>query len=350
MLAFPAPVMARVVVVHTTIQAAVDAAHPGDTILVPPGNYRETVLVNKSGLTIAGPPSAVLDAGGARSAIRVGTGTISRGGPEPSCPPLAVKGFTLLGMTIKNAASSAVFLVGVDGYRLTGTKYVANPIYGPFPICSTKGRIDFNRVVGATSTDTGIYVGDDDTVTVQDNFVTGYVIGVVIENSLNAVVRDNLLTGNTSGVYVAVFANHPHPLSDNVLIERNEVLRNNMPNPVPADSGSDSGLIPTGAGIVNLGGDRVVIRNNRVIGNDSLGVAIVQNQFAPGDPRVEINPDFNKVLRNVILQNGRSPDPVRAITPGVDIVYDGSGTGTCFAGNVFATEFPAGITELFPCS
>jgi hypothetical protein len=26
-----------------------------------------------------------------------------------------------------------------------------------------------------------------------------------------------------------------------------------------------------------------------------------------------------------------------------------TGTGTCFADNVFATEFPAGITEQFPC-
>jgi hypothetical protein len=33
------------------------------------------------------------------------------------------------------------------------------------------------------------------------------------------------------------------------------------------------------------------------------------------------------------------PDPVRAIT----------GTGTCFADNSFATEFPAGITARFPC-
>lgn len=61
------------------------------------------------------------------------------------------------------------------------------------------------------------------------------------------------------------------------------------------------------------------------------------------------NPDFNQVRGNVILQNGRNPDPVPAITPGADIVYDGTGTGTCFADNIFATEFPAGITALFPC-
>jgi hypothetical protein len=162
-------------------------------------------------------------------------------------------------------------------------------------------------------------------------------------------VNDNLLKQNTAGIYVAVFPDHPRPFTDDVVIERNQVLHNNLPNPVPADSGDEIGLVPTGAGVVNLGGDHVVIGHNRVLGNDSLGVAIVQNLLAPADPRIEPNPDFNEVRGNVILHNGRHPDPVRAITPGADIVYDGTGTGTCFADNIFATEFPAGITTLFPC-
>ena len=44
----------KAIVVTTTIQAAVDAASPGDTIVVPPGIYHETVTVTRSGLTIRG--------------------------------------------------------------------------------------------------------------------------------------------------------------------------------------------------------------------------------------------------------------------------------------------------------
>jgi parallel beta-helix repeat protein len=343
------------IVVTSTIQAAVDAAQPGDTILVPPGTYRESVLVDTSDLAIVGSRAAVIDAEGFRTGIRVGTGRISRDGPVPICPRLAVEGFTLRGLTIKHASFSGVFLIGVDGYHLTGTRYVDNPVYGPFPVCSRNGRIDFNQVVGGGSAvgpslDTGIYVGDDDQVTVRNNSVTNYVIGVVVENTIHATVRDNLLKGNTAGIYVAVFPDHPRPFTDQVVIERNQVLRNNLPNPVPADSGDAIGLVPTGAGIVNLGADRIVIGDNRVLGNDSLGVAIVQNPLAPSDPRIEPNPDDNQVRGNVILHNGQHPDPIRAVTPGADIVYDGTGTGTCFADNVFGTEFPAGITALFPCA
>ena len=342
------------IVVTTTIQAAVDAAQPGDTILVPPGTYRESVLVDKSELTIVGTPAAILDAAGFRTGIRVGTGRISRDGPEPACPPLAVTGFTLEGLTIKHASFSGVFLIGVDGYHLTGTKYVDNPVYGPFPVCSSNGLIDFNHVVGGGSAagpslDTGIYVGDDDRVTVRHNSVTNYVIGVVVENTINANVQDNLLKGNTAGIYAAVLPDHPRPFTNNIVIERNQVVNNNLPNPIPPDSGDDIGGVPTGVGIVNLGSDHVVVRHNRVLGNDSLGVIVLQNLFGPVDPRIEPNPDFNQVRGNVILQNGRNPDPVRAITPGADIVYDGTGTGNCFADNVFATEFPAGITASFPC-
>jgi parallel beta-helix repeat protein len=354
---FPSPAAALAgdtIVVRTTIQAAVDAAQRGDTILVPPGTYRESVLVDKSELTIVGTRAAILDAAGFRTGIRVGTGRISRDGPEPACPPLAVTGFTLKGLTITHASFSGVFLVGVDSYHLTGTRYVDNPVYGPYPVCSHDGLIDFNQVVGGGSTvgpslDTGIYVGDDDQVSVRHNSVTNYVIGVVVENTIHATVGDNLLQGNTAGIYVAVLPNHPRPFTDDVVVERNQVVHNNLPNPVPPDSGDEIGGVPTGVGIVNLGSDHVAVRHNRVLGNDSLGVIVLQNLFAPIDPRIEPDPDFNQVRGNVILRNGQHPDPVRAITPGADIVYDGTGTGNCFADNVFKTEFPAGITALFPC-
>ena len=48
----PVQAQTNVIVVSTTIQAAVDTANPGDTVRVPPGIYHENVLVTKDNITI----------------------------------------------------------------------------------------------------------------------------------------------------------------------------------------------------------------------------------------------------------------------------------------------------------
>jgi parallel beta-helix repeat protein len=348
--ALPATARPRdAIVVRTTIQAAVNAAGPGDTILVPPGTYRESVLVDTSDITIRGSHGAVIDAGGFANGIRVGTGRISRG-PDgfPVCPALALHDVTIEGLTVQNAERNGVLLIGVDGFRVEGGKYLENEEYGVFPICSRNGSIDGNRVEGTE--DAGIYVGDDERITVTGNHVTRCTIGIEVENSSEIVAHGNTLVENTTGILVVVLPGLPKPSTEDVLIERNVVVRNNFPNPVSPESGEPEGLLPTGTGILNIGGDRVLIRDNVVNQNDSLGVAILANPFAALDSRIEPFPDGNEVRGNVILQNGGDPDTVRLQTPGVDILYDGSGTGNCFAANRFETDYPEGIASLFPCS
>ena len=58
---FPAAGGANVVKVTTTIEAAIGAASPGDTIVVPPGTYHEgNLVVTQDDLTIRGSKAAVL--------------------------------------------------------------------------------------------------------------------------------------------------------------------------------------------------------------------------------------------------------------------------------------------------
>lgn len=334
----------HVIVVTSTIQAAVDAAEPGDTVLVPAGIYQESVLVDKDEISIVGSRAAVIDASGFPFGIQVGTGTIA---DEPACPPLSVEDFSMKGLTIRNAEDTGLYLIGVDGFHISGGQYLDNEEYGPFPVCSRNGRIDFNFASGHK--DAAIYVGDDDNVVVTKNVVTQSVIGVEIENSSNTVVEDNTLIGNTVGILVVVLPGLPMPFTENVSIQRNLIVNNNFPNPIPANSGDPVGLLPTGSGILNVGGDGLEVCDNFISGNDSVGLAIVENPVASSDPRIEPNPDGNEVRENVILRNGAAPDPERATTPGADIVYDGTGIGNCFADNIFEVDFPEGVTTLFPC-
>src|SRR6266498_1239289 len=325
MVALPAPALAggdRVIRVTTTIQAAVDAAMPGDTVLVPPGTYRESVLIDKSDLTLRGSRGAEIDAHGFTNGITVGTGEETPG-PDgfPVCPPLALRNVTVEGLTVRNAEDNGISLIGVDGFQLRGGRYVDNHEYGVFPRCSTHGALEGNLAEGAN--DTGIYVGNDTGVTV---------------------------TGNPAGILVFVLPGLPRTTTDHVLVEGNVVMRNNRPNPVPPDSGEDLGLVPTGSGILDIAGDDVTFRRNVVMGNDSVGIAVLATPFAGQDPRVEPNPDRTRVVDNVFLHNGLHPDPLRAGERAADVVYDGSVTGNCFARNVFRTDFPSGITAQFPCT
>src|SRR6266536_3250017 len=291
MVALPAPALAggdRVIRVTTTIQAAVDAAMPGDTVLVPPGTYRESVLIDKSDLTLRGSRGAEIDAHGFTNGITVGT-----------------------------AEDNGIFMIGVDGFQVRGGRYLDNHEYGVFPRCSTHGAIEGSLAEGAN--DTGIYVGNDTEVTVTGNRATGNTSGFEVENSSDVVVRGNRSSGNTAGILVFVLPGLPRTATDHVLVEGNVVTRNNRPNPVPPDSGEDLGLVPTGSGILDIAGDDVTFRRNVVVGDDSVGIAMVASPFAGQDPRVEPNPDRTRVVDNVFLHN------------------------------VFRTEFPSGITAQFPC-
>jgi parallel beta-helix repeat protein len=329
------------VVVVSSIQAAVDAASPGDTVIVPPGRYHETVTVGKSGITIRGSRGAVLDASGFAVGIRA-----SAGPAGPGCPALRLTEISIDGLRIENARFTGVLLRGVDGFAVRNGIYTGNEEYAIFPICSSNGVIDNNHVEGTD--DAAIYVGNSHDVVVEENHATDSTVGIEIENSAGLAVRDNTAIGNTSGIVTFVLPGLAVPVTEDVLIERNVVMHNNRPNPI-LPSEDVVGLIPAGTGILTVGADRVTVRDNRVVGNDSGGIAVIALPFPNPDPRVDPFPDSNRVVGNVALANGRSPDLLQSPFPGADLIYDGSGRGTCFADNIFATSVPPSLELLFGC-
>jgi nitrous oxidase accessory protein NosD len=139
---------ANVLTVTTTIQAAVDAAHPGGTVRVPAGIYHENILVNKNGITIEGLIGAILDGKGSSGDTGI---TVA-----PAGSSAVINGFWLHGMQIRNYSQNGVLLEHVQGFQLSGGVYTNNNQYGLFPVLSSQGTVELNRVSG--SNDTGIYV------------------------------------------------------------------------------------------------------------------------------------------------------------------------------------------------
>lgn len=341
------PAQARTIRVAPTgstsaVQAAVNEAVPGDTILVAPGRYSgPTISVKTSGLTITGSKAAIIDATGDTYGITVGTQLTFD--PGPACPAFGVSNFKINGLSVRNAEETGIFLFGVDKFEVSGGEYLDNGEYGIFPRCSRDGLISHNS--GGGGNDATIYVGVDENTVVEKNRLSSGELGIELESTDNTFVLNNKLTDNTTGIFVIVLPNLPKSSTETALIEGNVVHKNNRPNPFPPlcqapgtppgcveEFFDDLQLLPSGSGILNVGGHKVTIRKNVVTNNDTVGVGVVENPFGFGSSNDTV------VTSNTIMQNGKSPDP-RTRGSG-DIVYlDDPTNGSCISGNVFKTSF-----------
>jgi parallel beta-helix repeat protein len=320
----------NIIVVTTTIQAAVDAANPGDSVRVPPGTYHENVFVTKDNISIEGSQGAILD----------GTGLTGSGITVRSSTPLVrINGFRLSGLRIQNYVRNGVILNRVDNYQIDHGVYINNLAYGIFPIRSTQGVIEFNRVSG--SDDTGIYIGQSSDAVIRNNLVTDCTVGINIEVSSNITVQDNKAMDNSVGLAAIVLPGLSVTETTGLQINGNLFIRNNRANPVtdPADILSQ---LPSGIGLLIFGADHVAVMDNRVSDNNSAGIAVIQvpPALAALDPRIDPFPDHNRIGKNIVLSNGSDPDPKIAPFPPSDLIWDFSGAGNCWSNNVYKTSFP----------
>jgi parallel beta-helix repeat protein len=329
------------------IQTAINSASPYDTVVVPPGTYTgPTVKVETSNLTLKGSKAAIIDATGDTYGITVGTKlTFDEGTEGPECPAYSVSNFRIIGMSVQNADDTGIFLFGVSGFHVLNGSYLDNDEYGIFPRCSREGLISGNS--GGGGDDATIYVGVNNGVTVERNNLANGELGIELESTDNTLVRKNKLRENTAGIFVIVLPGLPKSSTEKAVIEENNVTANNRPNPFPplCNEGEpenppgcteefidDLQLLPSGSGILNVGGHDITIRNNSVKQNGTVGIGIVENPFGFGSS------NNTTVTGNTIKKNGESPDP-RTKGSG-DIVYlDNPGNGSCISGNSYTTSF-----------
>lgn len=321
-----------------SIQAAIDGAAAGSTVVVMPGTYHESgwphaVTVTKDGIRLLaksrpGHPVVLERVGDQENGVWVSpTDTLMPDDAE--LPPCGDSGerihdFTIKGFTVRGFPGYGVFLACVDGFLIRHNMAVEDRTYSIFPIRSSNGRVTRNMAAG-TFTDACIYVGQSEDVVVDHNRASDCQIGFQLENTRNVEMRRNRSTGNTTGLIVDVIAYHQTLVAADNVVSHNLFSDNNRPNSGP---GSETGDLVPGIGVVIDGADRTLLAHNRIERNQLFGLTLVNfcigDSEACADPNLLIDPypDGNRVVHNRFADDG-----------GGVIVLAGAGSDNCFAHN-----------------
>lgn len=317
-----------------SIQAALDAAAPGDRIVVEPGVYREALRIDKPGIRLVGATGP----GGPNGDAVV----LEDPGEEEDGITVTSDGVEIRNLTVRGFEENGILLTGVDGFRLVDIVAEDDGEYGLFPVHSRHGTI--LRCTASGHTDTGIYIGQSEDVRILDSEAFGNVNGFEIENASHIVARANRSHGNTAGFLVVLLPGLDVKTASDIVLSGNTVTANNHPN--FADPEEIEAAVPAGSGILVVGTDATTVEGNHVTGHDFVGVGVASTAVLatlagvpPAAIDVEPDPDGVRIRGNTVTGNGANAPPGFPF-PGVDLLWDGSGTDDCWIGNHYGTSFP----------
>ncbi|WP_327292643.1 right-handed parallel beta-helix repeat-containing protein [Streptomyces sp. NBC_01198] len=368
-----------------SIQAAVDAAADGDTVLVMPGTYRESVQITRN-VTLEGVGSGLVTltapAGqGAQDAPAAAPAAPAPApaGSKPAAPaatpdgtaPAAAKteataktetSTTVTGTTTQAACAAAghgICVTGADGHPLTAvrieslavTGFRANGIdasgtdrmvvrrvmvknngqQGISQEKSTRAVLRDNEAVG--NGQSGIFVAnfvnaeggalDTRGTLVSGNTLSGNRIGVTVRRARVMAVENNTVTGNCGGVFVVGDENNPK--AGDLDIRQNKITDNNK-------FCASNGRLPAiqGTGVLLTGAEDTRITDNTITGNSgtspmSGGVVLFPSEVGVAN------------LRDQVSGNNLSGNHPADLAD-----RDTKGSGNTFSANACSVSEPAG--------
>lgn len=321
------PASAATIVVNPgqSIQAAVDAAPPGSTILVRPGTYFETVTITKTGTRLqgSGPSSTRLlppaDPGGpcafgpdfVQGICVLGDFDFSTFSVRAPVRAVSITGFSVSGFS-----GSGIFVLGGSGTNVEGNRLDNNGEYGPFVLESTTPRVVSNQASG--NHEAGLYIGNspDSNATVRANTASDNGFGIFIRSASKGTISGNTLQDNCIGL---LFLGEPDSPTGWVATG-NVANHNNRACPA-----SDEGPPVSGIGIQVLGGSNINIYANTANDNRPSGPTLGTAGIGVIDSALVT------VSRNTALGND------------LDLFWDSTGRGVRFLGNRCATSVPPGF-------
>jgi nitrous oxidase accessory protein NosD len=317
---------------NESVQAAVNAAKPGDAIVLLPGTYRQSVTIKKDDITLRGaggfgggtvlrPPTNL---GGPCKKLSGGSGVCVLGSFDGGgqltgrISDVVVSGIQFLGWP-----SSGVFAYGTQDLLLDGNTAYNIGEYGLASFDGLGAVIRNNRTGHAG--EAGIYLGDsagaDAKISHNDSWDSTF--GIFVRHASGVTVQQNHVFDNCEGIMV--LDDGRGGVSD-ITVKFNAATSNTKTCPA-----SDEAPPLAGGGILLLGASdsnvtQNIVRNNEGTEINSGGILLLSAEDLTGGQA----PSDTVVTDNLVFGNGP-----------YDVFTDGSGSGNRLTGNLCETSAPA---------
>jgi hypothetical protein len=335
---------------YKTIIAAVKHAKAGDTIRVAHGTYKGQVLIQgakKRYLQIIGdvrhPNKVVVELKGQH-------GTAAQNGFEV----LGADQVRIAGFQAQHYKANGFFALNVKGYKFDHDFAKWGGTYGLYAFNSEGGVLTDD--VGAWNNDSGFYIGQTPPQTTPTRSIAsnlkayGNVIGWSGTNMHFVTIKNSQFWNNGTGIVPNTLDSEKFaPPSDNV-ITHNNVFWNNFDYYKGAPfklgntntNGNANVSYPVGVGILLYGGHNNTVTNNNVYGNWLTGIGGLQ--AITFQKPASLNTLIGNTVRDNSLGDGGQD------LNGVDLYYDGDGSGNCWGPNTGVTTMePADGSTFAPC-
>lgn len=300
---------------YPTVQRAVDAAGPGDLVLIAPGTYRESVVVapGRREIVIRGEDRnrVVLDGGG-----RLGDG-IAIHADGVAVENLTVRDYLVNGV-VWSPPPGGERGRQLQGWRGSYLTAVDNGLYGVYAFGAEHGR--FDHVYASGHPDSGVYVGRCNPchALVRDSVAERNHVGYEATNaSGDVVVTGNRWRRNRVGVQINSLRKEAAFPQRGSLLAGNEISGNQARDAPRGSAGF-------GAGVVINGGVANVVRGNRIAGHTGVGVIVTDSDDAAA---------ADNTVRGNRLTGNRVDLALRT--------RGGGSNGSCFARNTGTGSRPA---------
>jgi hypothetical protein len=310
-----------------SIQEAVDAAEPGDTIVVKKGIYNETVVIDKDGISLRGVKAVLEPPSEPTAGPCEGAGFCVLGDVDFQTGEVSeyVEDVSISGFTIRDFSVYGIVGFGAKDAKFVKNRSFDNGEYGITTFFSTGTKINSNEVSGAE--DAAIYVGDSPIAktNIVHNETYDSASGILIRNSLQGRIIANNAHDNCVGI--VFIADAPGPAGE-FDVNGNKVHDNTGACPATAETPALSAV-----GIGLLGARDVEVHGNRILDNvpsdpQAFSGGVLAVRGIEGTP-----PTDNTVTGNTILRN----EP--------DIFWDETGSGNRFEPNNCETSVPEDLCE-----